>query len=378
MNSAEIPAASGAPPLISIVITCFNYARFVALAIESALAQAYPRTEIVVVNDGSTDDSAQVIGRYGVRYRDRVRIIDQPNGGSVSALNRGFAESRGDIVMFLDADDLIAPQAAAEVARAFYPGCAKVQFDLAIIDGDGRDLGRRFCSFQSGYDAAAVRAAFQRTGTYRWPVTAGNAYARWFAAPFFPLAIEHGADGTLNTVAPLYGDVVTIPRALGAYRLHGNNMWATRGGDTARMPDRIRKRRVEIATLREHAARRGVTLPEGDILDHELPFLNYRLGALKLGMDYEGKGADSARGLMASAGRAIMGESLGAKQKLAHLAWFIALGLAPRPIAARMLWLRYNRAAVKGAGRRLLGRHRRHRQRQEDGSGLARGDVDAG
>ena len=364
MNSARAPGASDAPPLISIVITCFNYAQFVASAIESALAQTYPRTEIVVVNDGSTDDSAQVIGRYGGRYGDRVRVIDQPNGGAVSALNRGFAESAGDIVMFLDADDLIAPQAAAEVARAFYPGCAKVQFDLSIIDGDGRDLGRRFCSFETSYDAAAVRAAFQRTGTYRWPVTAGNAYARWFAAPFFPLAVGVGADGTLNTVAPLYGDVVTIPRALGAYRLHGNNMWATRGGDTARMPERIRNRRAEIATLRQHAARKGVILPKGDVLDHELPFLSYRLAALKVGMDYEGKAADSARGLVASAGRAILRESLGTKLKLAHLAWFIALGLAPRPIAARMLWLRYNRAAVKGAGRRLLGQLRRKQHQQ--------------
>ncbi|MEA2700738.1 MAG: hypothetical protein QOI66_5009 [Myxococcales bacterium] len=347
MNSA---LGSGAPPRVSIVITCFNYAQFVAAAIEGALAQTYPMTEIVVVNDGSTDHSAQVISRY----RERVRIIDQPNGGSVSALNRGFAESSGDIVMFLDADDLMMPEAAAEVVRAWHPGCAKVQFDLSIIDGEGRDLGRRFCAFQPGYDAAAVRASFQRTGTYRWPVTAGNAYARWFVAPFFPLAIDHGADGTLNTVAPLYGDVVTIPRALGSYRLHGNNMWASRGSDTERMPERIRHRRIEIATLHEHAARKGVPLPAGDILDHELPFLNYRLTALKLGMDYDGKDADSVAGLLVRAGRAVLGEGLPAKLKLAHLVWFVGLGLAPRPVAARMLWLRYNRAAVIKAGQRLV------------------------
>jgi hypothetical protein len=241
---------------------------------------------------------------------------------------------------------------------AWHPGCAKAQYDLSIIDADGRDLGRRFCSFRPGYDAAAVRASFRRTGTYRWPVTAGNAYARWFAAPFFPLAIEHGADGTLNTLAPLYGDVVTIPRPLGAYRLHGGNVWATRGNDTEpeRLPERIRHRRGEIARLREHAARKGVALPEGDILDHELPFLNYRLSALKLGMDYEGRSADSVAGLLAAAGRALLGERLPGRVKIAHLAWFVALGLAPRPLAARMLWLRLNRAAVKASARRLLGR----------------------
>jgi hypothetical protein len=347
MSGAE---PQGGPPLVSIVITCFNYARFVAAAIEGALAQTYPRTEVVVVNDGSTDHSLQVIERY----RHRLRIIDQPNGGSVSALNRGFAEAGGDILMFLDADDLMAADAAAQVVSVWHPGCAKAQYDLSIIDAEGRDLGRRFCSFRPGYDAEAVRASFRRTGTYRWPVTAGNAYARWFAAPFFPLAIEHGADGTLNTVAPLYGEVVTIPRTLGSYRLHGGNRWASQGGDTGRMPERIRHRRVEIATLREHAARKGVLLPDGDILDHELPFLNYRLGALKLGMDYQGRAADSVAGLVALAGRAILAEQIPARRKLAHLAWFVALGLAPRPVAARMMWLRFNRAAVRNAGRRLL------------------------
>jgi glycosyltransferase involved in cell wall biosynthesis len=351
MNSAE---PRGAPPLVSIVITCFNYARFVAAAIDCALAQTYPRTEVVVVNDGSTDESPQVIGRY----QGRVRIVNQANAGSVGALNRGFAEARGDIVMFLDADDLMAPEAVAEVARAWRPGCAKVQYDLTIIDAEGRDLGRRFCSFRAGYDTEAVRASFRRTGTYRWPVTAGNAYARWFAASFFPLAIEHGADGTLNTLAPLYGDVVTIPRPLGSYRLHGRNLWATGGGEgeLLRMPQRIRDRRAEIARLREHAIRKGVVLPEGDILDHELPFLNYRLSALKLGMDYQGRGADSVAGLLARAGRTIHAEELPAPLKIAHLAWFLALGLAPRAVAARMLWLRFNRGAVKTAGRRLLGR----------------------
>ena len=295
----SLAPSPGGPPLVSIVITCFNYARYVAAAIDSALAQTYPRTEVIVVNDGSTDESSQVIGRYA----DRLRAIHQPNGGSVSALNTGFAASTGDLVMFLDADDLMAPQAVDQVARAWRPDCAKVQYDLTIIDGDGRDLGRRFCGFRPGYDARAVRDSFRRTATYRWPVTAGNAYARWFAAPLFPLTIPHGPDGTLNTLAPLYGDVVTIPRPLGSYRLHGHNMWSSGGSDLDRLPERIRHRRTEIARLQEHARRRGVSLPAGDPLDHELPFLHYRLAALKLGLDYPGKDADSAPRLMARAGR---------------------------------------------------------------------------
>lgn len=351
-------------PLVSIVITCFNYGRYVGAAIASALAQTHRRVEIIVVNDGSTDDSQAVIEHSVDGHGDRVRLIHQRNGGSISALNAGFAASSGDLVMFLDADDLMAPQAAAEVAAVWHPGCAKVQYDLAIIDGDGRDLGRRFCNFSPDYDAQAVRTSFQRTGTYRWPVTAGNAYARWFAAPLFPLAIAHGPDGMLNTLAPLYGEVITIPRALGAYRLHGANLWSSAGGDLYRLPERIGHRRGEVNRLREHAARRGTPLPAGDPLDHELPFLNYRLAALKLGLDYPGRDSDSARRLLAAAARAVVGQALPARLKTAHLAWFVALAVAPRPLAARLMWLRFNRAEVMQAGQRVLERLQPKRERR--------------
>jgi glycosyltransferase involved in cell wall biosynthesis len=343
--------ADAAAPLVSIVIPCFNYAAYVAGAIEGALAQTYQRTEVIVVNDGSTDNSLEVIRRYA----DRVLVVDKPNGGSITAYNRGFAASRGDIVILLDADDLIAPEAVAEVVRAWRPGVSKAQWDLAIIDGRGEDLGRRFCWFQPEYDLAAVRASFARTGTYRWPVTAGNAYARAFAEVVFPLQIDHGPDGTLNTIAPLYGEIVTIPRVLGSYRLHGGNQWASRGSHVQRLPERIAFRRGEIATLREHAARRGMAVPAGDVLDHELPFLNYRMAALKMGMDYPGRATDSVTRLIACAARALRAEMLSPRAKAAHFAWFLALGLAPRALAERLLWLRFHRALVRRAGRRLLG-----------------------
>jgi glycosyltransferase involved in cell wall biosynthesis len=334
-------------PLISVVIPCYNYAQYVAQAIDSALDQAYPHKEVVIVNDGSTDDSMRVISRYAARAH--VRIIDQVNQGSVAAYNRGFAASAGDLVIFLDADDLLDPGALAEVAEAWYPACAKVQYDLRIIDAKGADLGRRFCNFGADYDVERVR---------RWPVTAGNAYARWFIQPIFPLQIEHGPDGTLNTLAPVYGDVVTIPRALGGYRIHGANMWTSDGLDQARLPYRILHRRREVAFMRTHAARTGTTVPADDVLDHELPFLNYRLMALKLGLDYEGKAADSAAGLLRRAYRAVRAESLPPRLTAAHLAWFVALAAAPRALAPRLIRLRFNRGAVLQPLRRRLARLR--------------------
>jgi glycosyltransferase involved in cell wall biosynthesis len=343
-----------APPFISVIIPCYNYARHVAQAIESALGQSYPHREIIVVNDGSTDDSLAVISRYA----GAARIIDQPNQGHIPACNRGFAASRGELVIFLDADDWLEPDALAAVAAAWYPSCAKVQFDLRIVDGAGADLGRRFCNFTADYDAERVRRAFRRSGTYRWPVTSGNAYARWFLRPLFPLQIAIGPDGTLNTLAPVYGDVVTIARALGAYRLHGANMWSSDGRDHARLPARIQLRQAEVAFMRAHAACAGVALPAGDVLDHELPLINYRLMALKLGLPYDGSDQESALRLLGQAVRTARAEGLRAPLAAAHIAWFVALALAPRALASRLIRLRFNRGASWQPLRRGLARLR--------------------
>jgi len=338
MNSANI----------SIVITCFNYAQYVVSAIESAIRQAYMHKEIIVVNDGSTDNSSEVI----IRYADRMRIIEQPNLGSIAAYNRGFEESTGNVVVFLDADDLLAENALEEIASAWYPECAKVQYDLKIINGGGEDLGRRFCNFAPNYDVGRVRADFLRTGTYRWPVTTGNAYSRWFLETVIPLQVDQGPDGLLNTVAPVYGDVVTISEVLGSYRLHGSNLWSSIGSDRSQLPARIETRQREVAFMREHAARRNVALPPGNVLDHEMAFINYRLMALKLGLDYPGRGNDTCMGLFRSACRVLLRQWFPFKLWVSHFAWFVILVLSRRSIVGGLFHLRFNRAAYVQVARR--------------------------
>jgi len=97
-------------PLVSILIPCHNAARWLTATLESALAQTWPRIEIVVVNDGSTDNSGAIARSFTPRG---VRVIDQPNSGPGAALNRALRESTGDFVKFLDADDLISPESVA-------------------------------------------------------------------------------------------------------------------------------------------------------------------------------------------------------------------------------------------------------------------------
>src|SRR5215213_3125487 len=95
-----------ASPLVSVVIPCYNQAHFLGEAIESVLAQSYPNFEIVVVDDGSTDDTSEVAGSYP-----KVRLVRQENQGLSGARNAGLARSEGEYVVFLDADDRLRPEA---------------------------------------------------------------------------------------------------------------------------------------------------------------------------------------------------------------------------------------------------------------------------
>jgi hypothetical protein len=111
-NQTNIPMNQ---PLVSILINNYNYAAYLGEAIDSALNQTYEPIEVIVVDDGSTDDSHSILSRYA----DRVRVIKQSNGGQAAAFNRGFAESHGEIICFLDADDMFLPDKVRQVVAAF-------------------------------------------------------------------------------------------------------------------------------------------------------------------------------------------------------------------------------------------------------------------
>lgn len=100
---------------LSILVNNHNYAPFLARAIQSALDQTYRDTEIIVVDDGSTDESQQIIGQYG----DAIKAIFKENGGQASCFNAGFEASSGDIICLLDSDDYFLPNKAAELAATY-------------------------------------------------------------------------------------------------------------------------------------------------------------------------------------------------------------------------------------------------------------------
>ncbi|MFO0752892.1 MAG: glycosyltransferase family 2 protein [Thermodesulfovibrionales bacterium] len=128
-------------PLVSVIIPAYNCARYIAHAIESVLGQTYRNTEIVVVNDGSTDNLKEVLLPY--RERGQIRSLYQNNSGPSTARNKGMEAARGEYLSFLDADDLFDPghiEAAADFLRD-YPQVDFVFTNYEVF-GEGRTLLR--------------------------------------------------------------------------------------------------------------------------------------------------------------------------------------------------------------------------------------------
>jgi len=132
VRRAGSPAGAAETPLVSVVIPCWNQGPYLGEAIESVLAQRYPKLELTVVDDGSDDNSYEVAARYP-----GVRRLRQANSGVAVARNRGLAESRGDYVVFLDADDRLLPN-ALEVGM----GELRAAPAAAFAAGRPRDIGR--------------------------------------------------------------------------------------------------------------------------------------------------------------------------------------------------------------------------------------------
>ena len=125
------------PPLVSVVIPCYNSARFLGEAVESVLQQTYPRIEIVLVDDGSTDETAQIARSYPVHY------IYQKNRGISAARNRGISHTQGKYILFLDHDDRLLPRGVETGVELLeeHPECAVAVGEHRYVGADGRPIG---------------------------------------------------------------------------------------------------------------------------------------------------------------------------------------------------------------------------------------------
>jgi len=325
-------------PLVSIVVDNFNYGRFLARSVESALAQTHPRTEVVVVDDASTDGSRDVIRGFGDRV---VPVLQARNGGQGAAFNAGFAASRGDLVIYLDADDWLYPQAAERVAATWRKGVAKVQYRLDLVTGDGVKIDL-YPPPEVAFDSGDVVPRLLATGRYETTVTSGNAFAREALAAMLPIPAEDfriSADGYLVTLAPLFGSVVSIEEPLGAYCQHGANCWAP---SASKLAEGFRRAVEHDAHRHRHLRQRAIALglampPEPGLRDHA--HLASRLASLCTDPERHPERADTRLGLAVRGAWASRSARLSLKRRALLAAWFLAAGALPRPWArAAVAW----------------------------------------
>ena len=209
------------PALLSVVVDNYNHERFLGEAIESALAQTGAPVEVIVVDDGSTDGSREVMASFG----ERITSVCKPNGGQASAFNAGFAASRGDAVFFLDADDKLAPDAAATALRALAePGVVAVQWPLWEIDADGAPLGV-YPAYPLSHGDVREAAIAEGPWGARFSNGGGTAWSRTFLESVMPVPAEFRdfADGYPMALAPLAGKLAARPEPHSYYRYHGGN-----------------------------------------------------------------------------------------------------------------------------------------------------------
>jgi len=217
--------------LVSIVINNYNYARYLAAAIESALAQNYGNLEVVVVDDGSTDESRRIISSYG----SCITPVFKSNGGQASALNAGYAASAGEIVLFLDADDVLLPSAIDNISQCFAePDVSNVRWPMWIVDAAGNRTGDRHPTKLP--TALNLRQRLLELGPSNVPSvpTSGNAWSRAFFDRVMPIpedAFRLCADDYLYNLAPAFGEVKTIKTPQSCYRIHGGNHYISRSFD---------------------------------------------------------------------------------------------------------------------------------------------------
>jgi glycosyltransferase involved in cell wall biosynthesis len=223
---------NGLEPLFSVIVTNYNYARYLAQCIESALSQDYPKVEIIVVDDGSQDHSRAVIESFG----DRVKPVFKANGGTISSLNSGWRQAHGDMILILDADDFLLPGALSVHAKALSDdGVIRSQGYQSIVDESGHPTGRYYPSRRpqdSGLREIVLN--FGPSG-YFSTATSGNAWSRGFIDQVFPLPEKRtiGGDALLFDVAPMYGKTVTSETAVSSYRLHRESLQSSKASFTA-------------------------------------------------------------------------------------------------------------------------------------------------
>ncbi len=266
-------------PLVSVLITNYNYGKYLGEAINSAFNQTYSPIEVIVIDDGSTDHSQEVMASY----HDKIIPVLKENGGQASAINAGFAVSRGEIICSLDADDLWLPTKVEEVVKAAQT-CSNaviIYHKVQNIDRQGQQMGQPWPPYKA--IQGNISRQVSTTGSWwPWPPSTALSFRRSFLSQVMNIPEEgdfrFSAEPYLADLAPFFGEVVGIEQVLSLFRIHGKNIWSH--------PHEIDKRSLKNHEIRvdvlNNALKKFGINAQVSLADHwPYQLLRYKLGQEK-------------------------------------------------------------------------------------------------
>lgn len=326
-------------PLVSIIINNYNYERFLPEAIDSAINQTYQKTEVIVVDDCSTDNSGDVMASYGDKI---IPIYHKENGKQAAAFNSGFAISKGEIIIFLDADDYLYSDTVERVVSVWKPNLAKVHYRLQVVDTQRKSLGFSYPQGGKPLSSGEVWRTILEIGAYQSVATSGNAINRKALEQVFPISDEYKltADDYLSMLIPFYGEIVAIDSPLAAYRIHNTNQWALATVTGERFHRFVRHDLQNHQLLIQKANELGYELPK-DFEQRSIGRLWSRMASLRLDPQNHPIPDDNPLELIYLSIRSLWKYSEHKLlKKLVFSLWFIWVGLMPFALAKMaIIWL---------------------------------------
>jgi glycosyltransferase involved in cell wall biosynthesis len=265
---ARLPVVEAQPPKVSIIVTNYNYADYIDDCLQSVARQDYPEIECVIVDDCSTDESADRIRNYIAANTSHVSfriLVHEHNQGQFAAFRTGLKHSTGTFITFLDADDLLLPDFVSEHVRAHF-GKFSVAFTCSnqyLINAAGEIIGGPDTVLRAWNNRRMIRTVALFRPFWAW----GTTSAMMFRRSVLEL-IMAGVDGSYRKCADYYlchfanllGASILIPGIYGCYRRHGKNNFSSNPllggslpmGDMRNHPDH----EMVIEHIREHLLER--------------------------------------------------------------------------------------------------------------------------
>ena len=248
-------------PLVTALINTYNYGRYLPFAINSVLNQTYPNIEILVVDDGSTDHTPQVLAQYG----DKIRVLRTENGGQGHTFNVGIPQASGELIMLLDADDTWLPTKVERMVElaARHPKAAMLYHRFQNVGKNGQTLGdpQPFTLTSGDYRSKYLRSG----GTWWSPITSVLVLRPEHVKKALPIptyAVREGADTLITDFCAVSSQIAAHPEPLTHRRLHGSNLYAAGRDDRSYRSREIREsdvRRIEwrMFSLKQVVERNG-------------------------------------------------------------------------------------------------------------------------